>query len=88
MNLDQSSIQAIADRIRARAAFEDENRKRRHRAMLSFAGNDDDWLLKTIRSRKGEGGFGASQPPEPAVPRSSVRELEPPRGKAGRLNLA
>lgn len=88
MNLDQSSIQAIADRIRARAAFEDENRKRRHRAMLSFAGNDDDWLLKTIRSRKGEGGFGASQPPEPAVPRSSARELEPPRGKAGRLNLA
>lgn len=88
MNLDQSSIQAIADRVRASAAFEEENRKRRHRGLLSFAGNDDDWLFKTVRGRKGEGGFGGSQPPEPAVPRSSARELEPPRGKAGRLNVA
>ncbi|WP_027054593.1 relaxase/mobilization nuclease domain-containing protein [Mesorhizobium erdmanii] len=86
MNLDQSSIQAIEDRIRASAAFEDENRKRRNRAMLSLAANDDDWLL-TVRGRKEAGGFGGSQSPEPAVPRSSPRELEPPRGKAGRLNL-
>ncbi|WP_036239875.1 hypothetical protein, partial [Mesorhizobium sp. LSJC280B00] len=71
MNLDQSSIQAIADRIRASAAFEEENRKRRRRALLSFAGNDDDGLFKTVRGRKGEGGLGASQPPEPAVPRTS-----------------
>ncbi|WP_156788630.1 hypothetical protein [Mesorhizobium amorphae] len=88
MNLDPSSIQAIADRIRASAAFEEENRKRRHRALLSFAGNDDDWLFKTVARGPGEGGFGGSQPPEPAVPRSSARELEPPRGKAGRLNFA
>ncbi|MER9335300.1 hypothetical protein NKJ06_15080 [Mesorhizobium sp. M0293] len=88
MNLDQSSMQAIADRIRASAAFEEENRKRRRRALLSFAGNDDDWLFKTVRGRKGKDGLGASQPPEPAVPRSAPGELEPPRGKAGRLNLA
>ncbi|RVD04497.1 hypothetical protein EN749_35380, partial [Mesorhizobium sp. M7A.F.Ca.ET.027.02.1.1] len=88
MTLDQSTIQAIADRIRASAVFEEENRTRRHQSKLSFAANDDDWFVKTVRGRTGKDGFGGSQPPEPAVPRSSAQELEPPRGKAGRLNLA
>ncbi len=90
MSLDQAALQQIADRMRASFAIEASNRERRNRHAFELAlDDDDDWFSKPTRSGGGEGTF-APQRHEAvsSAPRMAAHDLEPPRGKAGRISLA